>query len=319
MAGLDRTGKNQSNNRASKFRQILNFVPQEDTDELEERKGDQQSIPLAAIQLPLYQPRRYFDPQKLEQLAASIKEHGVLENLLVRPLPGEPKQYELIAGERRYRAAAMVGLESVPATVRELTVQQALEIALVENLQREDLNPVEETEGILHLLSVQLGIEVKEVPSLLYRMQHEAKGRTAQNVLGSVEGQAVQNVFQALGLISWESFASSRLPLLKLPQEVLEAIRQGKVEYTKAQAVARVKDASQRAALLENVIQKDLSLSQIREHVKALTFETDKEAPKAKLDDLYRRVTKAKLWEDPKKWKQAQVLLAKLAALVEEE
>jgi ParB family chromosome partitioning protein len=104
-----------------------------------------------------------------------------------------------------------------------------------------------------------------------------------------------------------------------LPQELLEALRQGKVEYTKAQAIARVKDAAQRVALLEKVIQKDLPLSQIREHVKALTFETDKEAPKAKLDDLYRRVTKAKLWEDPKKWKQAQVLLAKLAALVEEE
>lgn len=316
---MDRTGKNRSDIRASKFRQILNFVPQEETEELNEPEADQQSLPLSAIQLPLYQPRRYFDPQKLEQLAASIKEHGILENLLVRPLLGEEKTYELIAGERRYRAATMAGLERVPVTVRDLTDQQALEVALIENLQREDLNPVEETEGILHLLSIQLGIELKDIPSLLYKMQHEAKGRIAQNVLGSSEGQAIQSIFQALGLISWESFASSRLPLLKLPQEVLEAIRQGKVEYTKAQAIARVRDEAQRVVLLKAAITEDLSLSQIKERIKALLPEPDREAPKVQFDAFYRRVAKARLWEDPKKWKQAQTLLAKLEALIDEE
>jgi ParB family chromosome partitioning protein len=92
------------------------------------------------------QPRRYFDPEKLEQLKRSIEEHGILEPLIVRPLGGgEGAGYQLVAGERRYRAARELGLKEVPVVVHQLSDQQAIQVALIENLQREDLNPVEET------------------------------------------------------------------------------------------------------------------------------------------------------------------------------
>jgi ParB family chromosome partitioning protein len=210
------------------------------------------SVDTEKIQLPQQQPRRYFDPQKMEQLVQSVKEHGILEPLLVRPLANG--NYELVAGERRYRAAREAGLLAVPVVVRELSDEEALALALIENLHREDLNPVEETEAILQLLALKLRIDVPEVSSLLYRMQNAVAGKITDNVIGNPEGEVVKEVFAGLGLMEWESFTANRLPLLRLPEEILEALRSGRIEYTKAKAIARVKDEAERKSLLSEVI-----------------------------------------------------------------
>jgi ParB family chromosome partitioning protein len=179
-----------------------------------------QVVAISSIRLPQQQPRRYFDPDKLEQLTISVKKLGILEPLLVRLL--HPGEYELVAGERRYRAAQKAGLTEIPVVVRELTDEEALQLSLIENLQREDLNPVEETEAILQLLATQLSSSAEEARALLYRMQNEVKGKVTQNVLGSQEGELVKTMFDSLGLMSWESFVSSRLPLLNLPMRLLK-------------------------------------------------------------------------------------------------
>ncbi|WP_048753389.1 ParB/RepB/Spo0J family partition protein, partial [Crocosphaera watsonii] len=127
-------------------------------------------LSIELISLETSQPRRYFDPEKLEQLADSIRKFGIIEPLLVRQ---KGSSYFLVAGERRYRAAKMADLKTVPVVVRELSDEEALAVALVENLVREDLNPVEETEGILCLLALELQISVEEVKSLLYRWDNE--------------------------------------------------------------------------------------------------------------------------------------------------
>jgi ParB family chromosome partitioning protein len=276
------------------------------------------TISIESIKLPNSQPRRYFDIEKLEQLVISVKEHGILEPLLVRPL--KAGQYELVAGERRYRAALKVELKEIPVVVRELNNREALQLSLVENLIREDLNPVEETEGILQLLSLRLNQDTDNVVSLLYRMQNEAKGKVTQNVLGSDDSEAIEAVFDALGMISWESFVSSRLPLLKLPEDVLEALRKGEIEYTKATAIARVKDLAQRTALLEATIADSLSLTQINERIKA-SRQVNQEP--SSLKNLYKEASKqlqkAKVWENPKKQKALEKLLAQIEALLVEE
>ena len=141
----------------------------------EEPKTALQTVPIDSIALPPGQPRRYFDQQKMEQLIQSVKTHGILENLLIRPLPEPDNRYELIAGERRFRAAQAAGLSEVPVTIRDLTSEQALQIALVENLLREDLNPIEQTEGILQLIALRLQVPRKEVTSLLHRMRDEQR------------------------------------------------------------------------------------------------------------------------------------------------
>ena len=246
------------------------------------------TISIADIELPVYQPRQFFDPQKLEELAKSIEQQGILEPLLVRARPtekGSSKKanpiYELIAGGRRYRAAKMAGLKEVPAIALELDERAALSIAIVENLQREDLNPVEETEGILRLLGLQLEMSVEDVPKLLYQLRHEAKKENGHNVMAKLEsdeknfghnvmakeeGKKVLEVFDGLA-ISWLSFVSNRLPLLSLPEDVLEALRSGQLAYTKATAIAKVKDEKTRSSLLSEAIDADLTLSQIKSRV----------------------------------------------------
>jgi ParB family chromosome partitioning protein len=278
-----------------------------------------QTVPIDSITLPPSQPRRYFDPAKMEQLIASVKAHGVLENLLIRPLPDKDSSYELIAGERRYRAALAAGLTEVPVTIRSLTDEQALQISLVENLLREDLNPVEETEGILQLLALRLNVALEEVTSLLHRMRDEQRGKVFHNVMGNSLGQTLQAVFEELGSITWESFVSNRLPLLNLKEDIKQALQTGKIAYTKVIAIARLKDDAARQSLLEEAIEQDLSLSQIRERIKALQSKTEISSPSSQFDATTRRLKAAKVWENPKKWKRVQALLQKLEALIEEE
>ncbi len=152
-------------------------------------------------------------------------------------------------------------------------------------------------------------------------MQKEAKGKTAHNVVGYSEIQTVESVFSALGLLSWESFVNHRLPLLNLPEEVLEALRQGQIEYTKAQAIARVKDAAQRQSLLEKAIANNLSLTEIKEGIAQLKAKTSGDSTpslKNRADDAYKQLKRSKVWDDPKKRKQIEKLVAMLEALAAE-
>ncbi len=271
------------------------------------------------ISLPDSQPRRYFDPQKLEQLTQSVKAHGILENLLVRPLKGKEGEYELVAGERRYRAAIAAELTEVPVTIRELSDEEALSIALVENLQREDLNPVEETEGIVTLLGIELKESPEAVISLLHKMDNEQKGKVTNNVIGNVEKQKIESVFANLGQ-NWQSFVNNRLPLLKLPDEILEVLRQGKIAYTKGRAIAKIQDEQQRNNLINEAVTKNLSLAQIKEKIKALSTEDNSSpSPSTQVKTITSRLNRSKLWEkNPKKWKQVQNWLQKIENLLEE-
>lgn len=313
----------------------------------------QASIPLEQIQLPPTQPRRYFDSEALKQLTESIKQHGILQPLLVRLIDGE--KHELVAGERRYRAALEIGLKEVPVVVRELDDNAAFQLALIENLLREDLNPVEETEGILQLLALKLGRNVESIPTVLYRLQREQKkaSTVTHNVMGKdeVEGDAlshnvmgesktdnsdrnqeqpenpdrkiVESVFSGLGLMTWESFVKNRLPLLNLPKDILEALRKGSLEYTKAKAIATIADTSERVAELEQAIAQNWSLSEIKQRL--AEKKTPNSTQKTESNDYKERFTaattklrKSRIWSDPKKRKQIEKLLSQLETLTKE-
>ena len=224
--------------------------------------GEVVRVSLEAL-LPSPQPRRRFEA--LEALAQSIREKGVLQPLLVRPL-GDGR-YAIVAGERRYRAAKMAGLSEVPVRVLEISEKEARLLALVENLQREDLNPYEETLGVLELLSEDLGKTREEVVSLLHRMWNERRGKSTRNVAGSPEAQRVEEVFQALGRMGWESFVRHRLPLLGLPEDLKEALEAGAIPYTAALELKKVKDEALRRELLEEA-RAGLSLRELKARVR---------------------------------------------------
>ncbi len=315
--------------------------------------NSQVSIPLDQITLPPNQPRRYFDSEALRQLTESIKQHGILQPLLVR-LVDEGK-HELVAGERRYRAATEIGLKEVPVVIRELDDNAAFQLALIENLLREDLNPVEETEGILQLLALKLGRNIEEIPPLLRRLQHERKqAANSNNVIGkkkfdsllsenntesapnnledeNIESNVdetqvnpdlkiVEEVFDGLGLMTWESFANNRLPLLNLPEDILEALRKGAVEYTKAKAIAQIQDKDERTAFLEQAIAQNWSLSEIKQYISEnKTPNTEKTEPnnyKERFTAATAKLRKSPIWSDPSKRKQVEKLLLQLETLV---
>ncbi|MDZ7969130.1 MAG: ParB/RepB/Spo0J family partition protein [Nostoc sp. DedSLP03] len=339
--------------------------------------GSAQSMPLDQIVLPQNQPRRYFDSEALKQLTESIKQHGILQPVLVRPLDGE--KHELVAGERRYRAALSIGLKVVPVVIRELDDNAAFQFALIENLLREDLNPVEETEGILQLLSLKLGLSVEDIPPLLYRLQrlknkastvtHNVMGEPesegdepTHNVMGGVENDSTNNaisdeegdielsthnvmgktetdnsdlnqeqplnpdlkivegVFEGLGLMTWESFVKNRLPLLNLPEDILDALREGSLEYTKAKAIAQIQKLDERIAFLEQAIAQNWSLSEIRQRIiekksPASTSNTESDNYKERFTAATTKLKKSRIWSDPKKRKQIEKLLAQLETL----
>jgi ParB family chromosome partitioning protein len=293
---------------------------------LADSSSETQVLPIESISLPEWQPRRCFDAEAMQELVQSIREHGILEPLLIRYLPNNT--YELTAGERRLRAAQIAGLTEVPVVVKIWSDREALIVSLVENLLREDLNPLEETEAILKLLGMHLNVSIQQVISFLYRMQNDAH-RLTHNIMGQWEAERVIEVFSMLG-ISWESFINNRLPLLKLPQDILVALRQGKIAYTKAKAIARIKDEAVRQALLETAINENLSLSQIRERIAATQARDqardnaavrDANSPQSLqqlMDTTYRSLKKARVWHDPEKQVELEQLLRQLQALVSE-
>ena len=183
------------------------------------------------------QARKHFDDEALSELADSIAQHGVLQPLLVRPIIGGG--YQLVAGERRWRASRIAGLTQVPAIIKELSDTDAAVISLIENLQREDLNPVEEAFGFASL--------IKD----FNLTQEEAAQRVGKS------RPAVANA----------------LRLLKLPESVLDLVRENKLSAGHAKALASLNDENLIVTTAQTVIEKGLSVRETEKLVKSLTAE----------------------------------------------
>ena len=185
--------------------------------------GPQRRVPIELIRPGKFQPRQRFDEAELEALAQSIREKGILQPLLVRPLAGEEADFELVAGERRWRAAQRVELHEVPVIVRPMADSEALEIALVENLQREDLSPLEEAEAYSRLIG--------------------EFGRTQANLAEAV-GKS-------------RSHVANMVRLLSLPEPVLRRLSEGELTAGHARALL---GAVEPAALAEEVVRRGLNV-----------------------------------------------------------
>jgi ParB family chromosome partitioning protein len=269
-------------------------------------------VALEDIEVDPQQARRWFEPIKMEALVASIKSVGIQTRLWVRRLPDG--KYRLIAGERRLRAAYTLLLATVPVLVFEVDEATAVMLSLLENNQREDISPLEETMGTLRLLTIRLKKTQDEVCSLLYQMKHKAEGRAGENVSPQDE-EIVEAVFVASSRVSWASFIKTRLPLLKLPKDVLTVFNRGELDYTKALALARVANDSIRAQILEEAIRENLSFAAIKERINV--YRPSKTASlKGEFRSLLQK--KSTVWNDPKKSKKIRELLEQLQRLIDE-
>ncbi len=197
------------------------------------------------------QPRKFFDDEALKELSDSIAMHGVIQPLLVRPL--SDGGYQLIAGERRWRASRMAGLTQVPVVVREMTDMEAMELALIENLQREDLNPIEEAEG--------------------YKLLMDTYSFTQE--------QAAEKVGKSRPAVA------NALRLLVLPQAVLDMVKQGIISSGHARTLIPLSDEKLIIKLAEEILQKELSVRETERIVKTLMKPKSEIVKKKKKRDPY--------------------------------
>lgn len=282
---------------------------------VENDKGTLEYVATRLLKPFLNQPRHYFDDDKMRVLETSIKEKGILTPLLLRPMA---EGYEVIAGERRWRVARNLGLETVPARVRRLSDQEAREVALLENLQRDDLNPLEETDAYMDILALRLACDRAEVISFLYRMKNEISD-VRHNVMPKPEFQQVHDVFATMGSMSWYSFLQNRVPLLTLPEDILDVLREGRLEYTKAVLLSKVKDTSQRQALLTQALAEGWSVAELR----GRTVDAARKPQAVKVPEFYtqatkiaKRLKKPVFAKDPDKQQRLETLLNELDQLL---
>ena len=186
---------------------------------------DQRSVPLSSLKASRFNPRRNFSEAQLDELALSIRERGLVQPLVVRPLGGGDR-YEIVAGERRWRAAQRAKLHEVPVVIRALSDQEAIEIAIIENVQREDLNAIEEGEG--------------------YHLLMQGHGYTQED-LAKVIGKS-------------RSHLANTLRLLKLPKSVQDLVRDGALSAGHARALIGRVDA---AALAVRIVKEGLTVRQV--------------------------------------------------------
>ena len=214
-----------------------------------------QHLAIDVIQRGRYQPRTNFNLDALQELADSIKAQGVVQPIIVRPLSATPGQFELVAGERRWRAAQLAGLHVIPAIVRDIPDQEAMAVALIENIQRQDLNPIEEAKALVRLVD-EFGLTHQEAA--------DAVGRSRVSV-------------------------SNLLRLLTLETDVRHMLEDGQLEMGHARAILGLEPAKQMQAARE-VANKGLSVRETEQLVRSLNKPESQKVKKAGLDPDTRRL-----------------------------
>jgi len=230
------------------FSRFFSFGEKETEQVLEKTEIEEvKKIPVSLIVPNRYQPRTIFMEDKIEELALTIRTHGIIQPIVVRECEGG--KFEIIAGERRWRAVQKLGWTEIPAIVKNLNDTETASVALIENLQREELTPIEEAIAYAKLLE-------------LHNLTQEA-------------------LAQRLG--KGQSTVANKLRLLKLPQEVQDALLQRQITERHARALIALKDKEKQLKLLKEIIEKQLNVKQTEDRVlKLLEKSTPKPRPKLK-------------------------------------
>lgn len=212
----------------------------------EEINEDIKKIKISEIMPNKEQPRKHFDPESMQQLADSIREHGVIQPIVVRPIDGKDG-YQIIAGERRFRASQMAGLNEIPAIIKNIDDVTMMELALIENLQREDLNPIEEAQG--------------------YNALIENFGLTQENVAKRI-GKS-------------RSAITNTLRLLQLPEKVLDLVVKGYLSSGHARALIPLEEEETVITVAEKVVKEALNVRQVEKLVRLLNKNRDADSKNA--------------------------------------
>lgn len=209
-----------------------------------------EKIHVKSIKANPYQPRKIFDEEAIQELSASIKEHGILQPVILRK---KGVTYEIVVGERRFRAAILAGLNEIPAVVRVLSDEETMELAILENLQREDLTPIEEAEAYHHLMD-NLGLTQEQLASRL--------GKSRPHIANHVR-------------------------LLALPEKVRNYISDGKLSMGHGRTLLGLRKKEQILSVAERILKEGLNVRQLEKLVQKMNEDVPRETKKEKKPDLF--------------------------------
>ena len=216
--------------------EVLDFDTLEEKIVNETPKEEIKQIPINELRSNPYQPRKVFDQNALNELASSIKEHGVFQPIIVKR---SIKGYEIVAGERRAKASAIAGRDTIPAIIRDFNDEEMMEIALLENLQREDLNPIEE--------------------AMAYQNLMNAKGLNHE--------QLAERIGKS------RSYVTNMVGLMNLPDSVKQLVIDKKISATHARALSKIKDVNKVEEMADRIINEGLTTAAIEEMTQDKTIE----------------------------------------------
>jgi ParB family transcriptional regulator, chromosome partitioning protein len=208
---------------------ISALIPTADAEDVQSKKIA--FLELGRVKPNPLQPREDFDPESMAELVQSIKEKGLLQPILVRP---KGDNYELIAGERRLRAANLLNLKEIPAIIKDVEDRDSLELALIENIQRQELNPIEEARAYQYLIE---------------------KFQLTQEEVGDVLGKSRVTI-------------TNSLRLLKLPGEIQEEVKSGRISYAHGRALLEIEDINLQRKMVRDIISKSLSVRELETMIK---------------------------------------------------
>jgi ParB family chromosome partitioning protein len=215
-------------------------------------------VKLEQIKPSPFQPREDFDSQSLEELTQSIREKGVIQPVLARR---RGDYYELIAGERRFRAANLLNLKEIPVIIKDVEDEDSLELSLIENIQRQDLNPIEEARAYQYLID---------------------KFNLTQEKMSVVLGKSRVSV-------------TNTLRLLKLPQEIQEDMRKGRISFAHGRALLEIEDPNQQRRLAQNIISNSLSVRELENLIKLRRLKLPKQRMRPSSREPYLTVLEEEL------------------------
>ncbi|MDN4494148.1 ParB/RepB/Spo0J family partition protein [Ureibacillus aquaedulcis] len=236
------------------------LFPTETLENVQPNEDQIEKIDLQKLVVNPFQPRRIFDDEAIEELAQSIMEHGIIQPIVVRK---KGKKFEIVVGERRFRAAKFANLKEIPAIVRSLTEDQMMELAILENLQREDLTPIEEAEAYQSLIE-KLNFTQEELAKRL------GKSRP---------------------------YITNHLRLLTLPQEVRDLVNTGELSMGHGRTLLGLKNKRRIPEVAEKVIKHGLNVRQLENLIKQLNEEVSRETEKPVKKDIYVQATETQLRE----------------------
>ena len=236
------------------------LFPTETLEKIQPTEDQIEKIDLQKLVVNPFQPRKLFDDEAIEELAQSIQEHGIIQPIVVRK---KEKKFEIVVGERRFRAAKLANLNEIPAIIRELTEDQMMELAILENLQREDLTPIEEAEAY-HSLIEKLNFTQEELANRL------GKSRP---------------------------YITNHLRLLQLPEEVITLVNSGELSMGHGRTLLGLKNKRRIPEVAEKVIKHGLNVRQLEALIKQLNEEVSRETEKPGKKDIFVQATETQLRE----------------------